>query len=188
MTFFTIVFIMLSTVEHILVASRSIWLSLHMFFVFKSSKPKQSISRYPPHTLTFAHIQMHTLTLSTINEDQCRCVSADAQISADVQIHVRISAHISSHMLRSVQMLTSMCVGVSVFVCGCGCVCVCVCVWWVCGRLWARGGVGVVCACCRVGRHGMRVDGSSRCVQLRVSVCSCPCVGARLVAVCLRAL
>jgi hypothetical protein len=60
------------------------------------------------------------------------------QISADVQIYVLISAQISSQMFRSMQMLGSMYVGVSVFVCGCGgecvlCVLCAVCCVFVCG-------------------------------------------------------
>jgi hypothetical protein len=42
----------------------------------------------------------------------CVCVSTDVQISADAQRHAQISVQINSQMLRSVQMLRSMCVGV----------------------------------------------------------------------------
>jgi len=63
------------------------------------------------------------------DEDECRCVSADVQISADAQIRPQISAQSISHMQRSVQVLRSMCVVVCVWVwVFVGSVDVCICV------------------------------------------------------------
>ena len=109
------------------------------------------------------------------------------QISADVQIYVLISAQISSQMFRSMQMLGSMYVGVSVFVCGCGgecvlCVCCVVCVACLC--------VGVcVCLCELVGVYvecvrkcSFNADAqihaqlSARIKAQNVSGCVCVCV------------
>ena len=103
-------------------------------------------------------------------------------ISEDVQIYVRISAQISSQMFRSMQMLRSMCVGVSVFVCWCGCECVlcvlcvlcAVCCVFVCGCVcvteWLCG-----CVCCV--RFAACSDQGTECEWVCVCVlCGCGCV------------
>jgi hypothetical protein len=81
-------------------------------------------------------------------------VSADVQISADAQSHAQISAQINSQMFRSVQMLRSMCVGVSVCACVWVWVCVGVCCVWVCVCLClcVRVCVGVFCVCLQMFR------------------------------------
>jgi hypothetical protein len=69
--------------------------------------------------------------LGDINDDdECRCVPADVRINEDGQIHPQISAQSTSQMQRSVQVLRSMCVVVSV--CGCGCLLIV----WVCASVY----------------------------------------------------